>query len=270
MDAALAIAGWLAFGAASAAAMLVRHALAVRSEAVARACHEVRGSLTAARLGLEWGSWQPPGTRLEAIELELERAALALDDLQEVDRFAGAPGDLVDVEAWLYASVEAFRPLAEALGVDLSVEWRGDAGVVWGRRARLAQASDNLIANAIEHGGSPIRVLGALESGRVVIEVADQGPGITGDVLGWLEGRRASRGVGRRSGRWARGGRGGRGRRVQRRRAGRGHGLVIVRDVAAEHGGRLGARPCAQGTRLVLELPVSGDVTCPARPTTSH
>lgn len=265
MDTALAIAGWLAFGAASAAAMLVRHALAARSEAVARACHEVRGSLTAARLGLERGSWQPPGTRLEAIGLELERAALALDDLQEVDRFVGAPGDLVDVEAWLYASVEAFRPLAEALGVHLSVEWRGGAGVIWGRRARLAQASDNLIANAIEHGGSPIRVLGVVESGRVMIEVADQGPGITGDVLGWLEGRRGSRGV------WRSGGvRGGRGRRVGGSRAGRGRGLAIVRDVAAEHGGRLGGRPCAQGTRLVLELPLSGDVTCPAHPTTSH
>jgi signal transduction histidine kinase len=242
MGTALAIAGWFACGAVTAAAMLVRHALASRSEAVARACHEVRGSLAAARLGLEWGGTRAAsGSRLGSIKLELDRAVAALDDLQGVDRNFGPPGAPVDVETWITDSVEAFQPLAQALGVALTVTWRGSSAQVWGPRARLAQASDNLIANAIEHGGSPIEVRGQVEAGRVIIEVADQGPGIAGDVLGWLEGGRSRT---RR-----RGGHAGRG--------GRGRGLAIVRDVAAEHGGRLGARPSRQGARLVLELPLA-------------
>lgn len=254
MGTALAITGWLAFGAVTAAAMLVRHALASRSEAVARACHEVRGSLTAARLGLEWGNRAALGSRLGPLELELDRAVAALDDLEGVDRDFGPPGALVDVEGWVGDSVEAFRPLAVALGVELTVAWRGSPAQVWGRRARLAQASDNLIANAIEHGGSPIEVRGHVEGGRVVIEVADQGPGIGSDVLGRLEGGRCRRLR----------------RRGRARSANRGRGLAIVRDVAAEHGGRLGARPTAQGTRLVLELPLANSTTCPSRPTFFH
>lgn len=239
MGTVLAIAGWLACGAVTAAAMLVRHALTARSEAIARACHEVRGSLTAARLGLEWGT----GAQLGSLELELDRAVAALDDLQGVDRDFGLAGDLVDVKDWMTTSVEAFQPLAQALGVEVTITWRGSSAArVWGRRARLAQASDNLIANAIEHGGSPVVVRGQVEAGRVLIEVSDQGPGIAGDVLGWLEGRR-SRSVRRHHPRHA-------------RRGGRGRGLAIVRDVAAEHGGRLGARPSARGARLVLELPL--------------
>ena len=52
-------------------------------EAVARACHELRGPITAARLGLELAarSAELSPARLRAIELELGRAALALDDL---------------------------------------------------------------------------------------------------------------------------------------------------------------------------------------------
>jgi signal transduction histidine kinase len=240
MGTALAIAGWLAFVAAVAAAALVRHALAARGEAVARACHEVRGSLTAARLGLEWGSPPSAGSRLRAIELELERAAAALDDLQEVDRKRvgedGVPG-VVDVQAWLSDSVEAFRPLAEACAIELRLEFVAPLGRIRGRRARLAQASDNLIANAIEHGGSPIRVLAGVVGDRVRIEVADGGPGLPAPMSELV--RRPRVGWRRRQG----------GRR--------GRGLAIARDAVVEHGGALSALNAGGGARLVVELPLA-------------
>src|ERR1700761_7592956 len=57
-----------------------------RLETIARACHELRGPLTAVRLGLDYcaGNGQLTPARLRAIDLELGRAALALDDLEGV------------------------------------------------------------------------------------------------------------------------------------------------------------------------------------------
>jgi signal transduction histidine kinase len=235
--------------------------LAARAEAVARACHEVRGSLTAARLGLAWGAARTstPASRLRAIELELDRAAAALDDLQGVDggRLREAPAELVDVEAWLGDSVEAFRPLALARGMDLALRWLGPPGKVRGRRARLAQASDNLIANAIEHGGPPIQVLGQVHQRTVRIEVSDAGPGFRAEEVGLL-GRRARRQTRRgRTWRWPRASVGRQCRGPTPRASCRGHGLAIARDVALEHGGTLSGARSDQGARLVLRLPLA-------------
>ena len=82
----LAAAGWAAFALAAVIALRSLHAAAVRGQAVARACHEVRGPLAAARLGLESSSTTPGRGRLRAIEGELARATVALDDLQAVER----------------------------------------------------------------------------------------------------------------------------------------------------------------------------------------
>ena len=51
---------------------------------VARASHELRGPLTAVHLGLHGLSGEP--ARLAAIDLELRRAGLALDDLTAARR----------------------------------------------------------------------------------------------------------------------------------------------------------------------------------------
>ena len=83
MTAALAVAGWAAAAGAGAGAALARRTVSARSRRVARACHELRGPITAARLGLEFavrrGALSP--ARLRALDLELARAALAIDDL---------------------------------------------------------------------------------------------------------------------------------------------------------------------------------------------
>ena len=53
--AALAFGGWVSASLAAGAALLGWRLLALRRESVTRACHEVRGALTAARLGIELG-----------------------------------------------------------------------------------------------------------------------------------------------------------------------------------------------------------------------
>ena len=243
-----ALAAWTGAVLGTAAALIVGHSRRVRMEAVARACHELRGPLSAVRLGLELGSagGELTPARLRAIDLELGRASLALDDLAATrvsatrlaaTRLAAArrrPRVLgscepVDLAQLLADSVEAWRPRAIRAGAELSVAWSGDARRVWGDRIRLAQATGNLIANAIEHGGATIQARGTATDRGARIEVLDDGPGLPAPVAE-LAGR-------------ARGGRGRRGR-----------GLAIARSVARAHGGDLASAPSERGARLVLEL----------------
>jgi signal transduction histidine kinase len=229
------LAGWLAASAAGLAAARVWRTAAWRMETIARACHELRGPLTAARLGLDYGAGNGELTpdRLRAIDLELGRAALALDDLEGVRtrRTWWLSPEPIDLEQLVSDSVEAWRPSAAAHGVELRASWSGGAPTVWGDRLRLAQVTGNLISNAIEHGGGVVEVHGCGSGpSRVRIEVRDTGPGLPAPI--------------RELARRAQGGRGRRGR-----------GLAIAAAIAAEHGGRLSVAPSARGARLVLELP---------------
>jgi signal transduction histidine kinase len=250
------VAGWAAFGLAAAVAVRTWHAAAVRGQAVARACHEVRGPLAAARLGLESGSEAPASTRLRAIEVELARASVALDDLQAVERIelSGPGPERVNVRAWVEDSVEAWRPVARVRGMEIWLEWIGPDPEVWGRQSRLAQVTGNLIANAIAHGEKVVVVRGRVAEDAVMVEVQDGGPGLPPPVSAWLMAP-SGRGPGGRE--WGRS-----------RPNGHGHGLRIARAVIESHGGRLtvgggqqGVGPAggeaAQGARIVVTLPLA-------------
>jgi signal transduction histidine kinase len=240
MSPALALGGWVLAVGGVGAALGARLLLGSRMEAVARACHELRGPLTAARLGLQSGLrvGALPPARLRAIELELGRATLALADLGT----SGRPVGLSDIERFdvgqlLEDSGEAWRAVASSRGRELTVTWSGAPVEVVGDRFRLAQATGNLIANAIEHGDGDIRIRGCAERAVVLIEVEDEGPGLPASLAELP--RRTRRG-------WLAGG------------EARGHGLAIVAAVAAAHGGRLRAAPSERGARLVFEMPLDG------------
>ena len=247
MSVAVTLAGWVAAAGGMAAAVGARRALHRRMEAMARACHELRGPLTAARLGLELGlrvgGLSP--ARLRAIDLELGRATVALGDLtaprgsRDARRCVNPCEDEhVDVMELVGDSIEAWRAAASAAGVELRMVWSGGTATVAGERLRLAQATGNLIANAIEHGAGTVEVRVRVEPDGVRIEVADEGPGLSAPLPELA--RRARR----------------ESRRGRRRDRSRGHGLAVAAAVAAVHGGRLAAAPSERGARLVLELPL--------------
>jgi signal transduction histidine kinase len=209
----------------------------------ARAGHEVRGPLCTAQLALEG---LERSARVEAIGLELRRAALALDDLSGARPCEATA--VVDVGRLLAEAEGGWHALAAAHGVALAVE--PGAGRVVGDRLRLAQACANLVANAIEHGAAAlvdsdrlvppalgaarqpllVRVRSCTAGGWVRVEIEDSGPGLPAPVAELVA---AARG----------------------RRSPRGHGLAIAAAVAERHGGRLSSHPAARGARLVLELP---------------
>jgi signal transduction histidine kinase len=190
----------------------------------ARAQHEVRGPLTTAQLAL--GGLERTA-RVEAIDLELRRAALALDDLT-----GGAPErrrEVVDVGRLLSDAAPAWHALAARREATLTLE--PAPAFVIGDPLRLAQACANLVANAIEHGGGRVRVHVTGDGLHVRIDVRDDGPGLPAPVTALVAA-------------------------AQGRCSHRGHGLAIASAIARSHGGLLTSVP-SDGAHLVLELPAA-------------
>jgi len=228
--------GWSVALAALALALAWRQRLARRMELVARACHELRGPLTAARLGIHLASRPEVRTGsappLSAVELELRRAGLALEDLAAARHGARAADrpEAFDLGELLRQAAAAWRPVAEAAGGVLRLEAPDGAALVRGDRLRLAQACGNLLANAIEHGGGVVELRWRATMDSVRVEVCDLGPGLPSSISALIARPRAGRGR-------------------------RGRGLAIAAEIAGRHGGRLAAAPAPCGARLALELP---------------
>lgn len=236
MNAAAAFGGWVAAGVVAAMMIALRRMLGSRMEAVARACHELRGPLTAARLGLSFGSrcGELSADRLRAIDTELGRATLALQDLADVRHGGSRIRELerVDLPALQADCVHAADGLANEWGAGIAQTWDGPPVFVWGDRLRLAQALGNLIANAIEHGGGAVEVRGVVGESVVRIEVSDGGPGLPVPIARLTRGARRGRGA-------------------------RGRGLAIAAAIVKTHGGRVITAPAQRGARVVLELPLA-------------
>jgi signal transduction histidine kinase len=224
------------------------------------AIHEIRGPLSAIALALQlWRrSGALPAEALDGLLLELECAARGLRALEALHgrtparrsappRFRAEMGPASPACAWvalaelIACTVEAMQGLAARHHATLSGRWSGQGACAWGDPVALSRAIANLIANALEHGEGAVAVHGRL-CGRIArVEVCDHGPGLPAPlavlIAGGLKPRRAA------------------GEHLPHQAGARGWGLKIVAELAARHGGRLGAAPSAHGTRLVLELP---------------
>ena len=228
----LAAGGWIAALGALATVAALRMSTDRRMALVAEAAHELRAPLSAALLGLHGVVADAAGARrVAAVELELRRAGLALEDLDAAPRGRRTPecAEPLDVRALLAEAVEAWRPLAGSLAAELHFDVSGPRLVVRADRLRLTQAVGNLVLNALEHGASPVRLRAHTTRTHVRVEVRDHGPGLPAPVATLAAGApHAGR---------------------------RGHGLAIAARVVARHGGRLLTAPVSAGACVVLELP---------------
>ena len=228
----VAASGWVAAAAAFAVVWVLRAEGERRMSLVAQAAHELRAPIGAALLGLHGVVEGAAGARrVAAVELELRRAGLALADLDAAPRGRWAPGrtEALDVRALLADAVEAWRPLAGALGGELHFAPGGPRLLVRADRLRLTQAVGNVVLNALEHGAGPVRVRAHATRTHVRIEVRDHGPGLPAPVAALAT---APPHAGRR-----------------------GHGLAIAARAVACHDGRLLTAPVSAGACVVLELP---------------
>lgn len=205
-----------------------------RRSALNEALHELRRPLQVIALAGAGSSASPP-----VLESSMQLAAAALERLdREVNGGSlQRPAEAVEVRPLLEAAVRRWRARANLAGGALVLRWRAGRAVVIGDRVELAQALDNLLVNAIEHGGPTISIDARPHKGRVRIVIADSGrasrpqtrQGTPAEVIARLSGRR------------------------------RGHGLAVVRRVAATHDGRFALRRSERGSLALLELPLAGE-----------
>lgn len=204
-----------------------------RRSALNEALHELRRPLQAIALAGGDGRGSLP-----VLESSVRLAAAALDRLDHEVNGGGLrrPPEEIELRPLVEAAVRRWRGRASLGGGSLKLRWRAGWTIVVGDRVELSQALDNLIVNAIEHGGPAISINARPHKGRVRIVVADSGRAARpagrrdtpADVIARLSGRR------------------------------RGHGLAVVRRVAETHDGRFSLRRSERGSLAILDLPPAG------------
>jgi two-component system OmpR family sensor kinase len=157
---------------------------------VADASHELRTPLTTIRGFAELyrqgvaGSPEEAARLVHRIEDEAARMGLLVEDLLLLARLdRERPLELAPVELPVIVSdaVHAARAVEPDRPISLEVRSDGVPLVVSGDDARLRQVVGNLLSNSLTHtpAGTEVTVRLRAEPPVAVIEVADQGPGLT-------------------------------------------------------------------------------------------
>jgi len=233
----------------------------MKDEFVAVLSHELRTPLTAI---IGWSeilrSRQAPNPEfsegLSQIDKAAHHQAQLIDDLLDVSR-------IVTGQLSMNKEVLDLRSIVEQACHDLEVSQRashrlrlqlgGEPLLVLGDRTRLAQIVVNLVSNALKFSPSnkPVEVSLAHKNGHAVLEVVDQGEGITSDALPFIfdRFRQANSSIARRHG-------------------GLGLGLAIVKQLVDMHGGaaEVESGGAGQGATFRVSIPLTDrNVVLPRR-----
>jgi signal transduction histidine kinase len=193
--------------------------------ALNRALHELRRPLQALVLMEEGGgrpAASPPAASRRGL---LELATSALQDLDGAlnGEAPVRPPRRFSCREAVMACLERWRSEAAGAG-GIRVYWDAGPAAIEGDATRLAQALDNLVSNALEHGGPPVVVTGAQVTGRIRITIAN---GIRRDPVALARDPR------------------------------HGHGTEVVSEVASAHRGRFALCHTGSGCVAALELPLA-------------
>lgn len=180
---------------------------------------------------------------LVSISTSAHRLERLVSDLATASRLQGdhlrLRRDHVTLASALGTSVERTRAANEGAPIELEIQ--SDATFV-ADAGRLGQALDNLLDNAVRHGGAPVRVVGSADGDRVRICVSDAGPGVPRELIPRLFERFAIAGP----------------------TGGTGLGLYLVREIARGHGGDAVYRPPSE------DRPGAFEITLPLEPAVTH
>nr|WP_283254032.1 HAMP domain-containing sensor histidine kinase [Rhodococcus sp. USK13] len=236
-----------AFAATEASEESARRSEEKMRQFVADASHELRTPLTTIRGFAELyrqGAMTDTETLMSRIEGEASRMGLLVEDLLMLARLdAQRPLEIrpVDLLSVVSDAVHAARAVEPERSFALEVGSGPGTPEVLGDEARLRQVLGNLLTNAVKHTPATADVTVRLQTteNRVVLEVADTGPGLSEDDAARVFERfyRADASRTRESG-------------------GSGLGLSIVAALVAAHQGTVtvDSRP-GEGATFRVELP---------------
>ncbi len=210
---------------------------------LADASHELRGPLSLMRTELEWALHRPRNrdetrTTLVSLRGQVERLvelANALLDLEELRSEGVLLRDQVELAELVEAVVCRFSAHFADAGREVTVDVPRTTVEVNPRWVELAL--DNLVANALRYGAGTVQVEGRLVGDRLVLSVADQGPGFPEAYVTKAFDRFSRAEESRSTG-------------------GSGLGLSLVQAVAEAHGGSAGVEP-GPGATVWLSLPAA-------------
>ncbi len=221
---------------------------AMRASLLASVSHDLRTPLTTIR-----GSAEALLTADHALDADARRA-LASDIAAESDRLERLVANLLDMTRLESGTIDLAAsptPIEEPIGAairraevvlddrPLGVDVPPDLPLVQIDPVLIEQALIHLLENAARHTppGTPIEIVAAAAGNRLVVRVADRGPGLPPGEIGRVFDKfyRADAG-----------------------RGGSGLGLAICRAIAAAHGGTVtAANRSGGGAEFTLSLPLA-------------
>lgn len=201
-----------------------------RRASLNEAMHELRRPLQVLALALPEERGEG-----EACDSSLRMATAALERLdREINGEAAASsGELVAIEPLLSSAASRWTRATNLSGRTLRLRSSIPDRTVAGSEFELAQALDNLIKNALEHGGGAVTIDARENDGWIRLAVIDEGCLLPSRTRGRVDLR------GRFGG-----------------RARHGHGLRVVARTARSHGGSFQLRRSRGRTEARLELPL--------------
>lgn len=225
----------------------------VKDEFFATVSHELRTPLTSmlgySELMADLEQLSPQGRRfLSVITRSAERELRLVDDLLTLvaieESGLSIRAAMVDLEPIVRDAVEAARPRAEEVDIDLSLEIPGFPVQTLADRDRVGQALDNLLSNALKFtpAGGAVRVRLRSTGTDAEIEVADSGTGISE-----VDPNRVFERLYRS------------GSAVAQQVPGAGLGLTIALAIVEAHRGTIGVvKTDAHGTTFKMSFPLPG------------
>jgi two-component system OmpR family sensor kinase len=219
------------------------------------ASHELRTPLTTIRGFAELyrqGAARDVELLMNRIESESARMGLLVEDLlllARLDAQRPLERNRVDLLALASDAVHDARSVAPSRDINMEVFDGPGTPEVLGDEARLRQVLSNLVANALQHTpeSAAISVRVGTEADNAVLQVCDEGPGMSGE-----DARRVFERFYRTDSSRA------------RSSGGTGLGLSIVDSLVYAHGGTVSVTTApGKGCRFTVNLPRIADVAVP-------
>lgn len=213
-----------------------------REETLAFLSHDIRVPLAAAVQQLGGGTLDE--THQHRLFQQLRRAhklAQSFLSLARVQSLEQKDLREIDLGSVAHQATDAVYEAAQARSVRLLRHIPDEPVWVRGDFHLLERALDNLLHNALRFSpeGGTVTVALALKDGKAELSVADQGPGVSAEMLPHLFERFSTQ------------------KATQRPAHGTGLGLYFVHNVAERHGGQAGYEALAPtGARLWMRLPL--------------